>query len=355
MFVWLRILAILFFPLPLLYTFIIYLRNKFYDWNWFKSAKLSAPVISVGNIQLGGTGKTPLVQMLATWLRSKDHQPVILTRGYKRYDQHTIIIDENNRDRLTAAEVGDEPLLLARNLAGITIAVDAQRQRAAMEVLKNKSDVIFILDDGFQHRKLKRELDIVLLDCSRWSNLPLLFPLTSFRDLPSSLRRAQAIILLNNSKDQRKYQKIKEKIFSQWEIPVFSGGHQPLLLKNVIGETSQNLDYLKNKKIAAFCGIAQPISFFEWLKKLDAQLTWVKIFPDHYAYQQKDMDLIGEKAKLNGVDCIITTQKDAVKIASLKIPSASLWYFLQIEFEVVEKMQFLNFMENRMRVIYSEK
>lgn len=346
MFVWLRILAIIFFPLPLLYTFIIYLRNKFYDWNWFKSVKLPAPVISVGNIQLGGTGKTPLVQLLANWLHSEGYQPVILTRGYKRHSQHTIIIDENNRDSLTVSEVGDEPLLLARNLPGVTIAVDAQRQRAAREVLIKKSDVIFVLDDGFQHRQLRRELDLVLLDSSRWSNLPLLFPLTSFRDLPSSLRRAQAIILINTLNDSQKSQKIKGEIFSKWKIPVFFGEHRPLAVKNIMGETSLNLADLKNKKIAAFCGIAQPISFFSLLKNLDAQPGWRKIFPDHYAYRQKDVERIWEKATAIGADCIITTQKDTVKIASLKIPSVPQWHFLQIGFEIAEKTEFLTLIRN---------
>lgn len=346
MFGWLRILAIIFFPLPLLYTFIIYLRNKFYDWNWFKSDKLPAPVISVGNIQLGGTGKTPLVQLLANWLCNQGYQPVILTRGYKRHSQHTVIIDENNRDSLTVSEVGDEPLLLARNLPGMTIAVDAQRQRAAQEVLKKKLDVIFVLDDGFQHRQLKRQLDLVLLDSSRWSNIPLLFPLTSFRDLPSSLRRAQAIILINTSNDPQKSQEIKREIFSKWRIPVFFGEHYPLAVKNIMGETSLNFAALKNKKIAAFCGIAQPISFFNLLKNLEAQPQWRKIFPDHYAYRQKDVDWLWEKAVASGVDCILTTQKDAVKIASLKIPSAPQWYFLQIGFEIAEKTEFFTVLKN---------
>ncbi len=346
MFVWLRILAIIFFPLPLLYTFIIYLRNKCYDWNCFKSDKLTAPVISVGNIQLGGTGKTPLVQLLANWLHSEGYQPVILTRGYKRHSQHTVIIDENNRDSVTVYEVGDEPLLLARNLPGMTIAVDAQRQRAAQEVLKKKSDVIFILDDGFQHRQLKRELDLVLLDSSRWSKLPLLFPLTSFRDLPSSLRRAQAIILINASNDPQKSQKIKGEIFSKWRIPVFFGEHHPLAVKNIVGKTSLNLADLKNKKIVAFCGIARPMSFFNLLKNLDTQPQWRKVFPDHYAYRQKDVEWIWEKAAAIGADCIITTQKDAVKIVRLRIPSAPQWHFLQIGFEIAEKTEFLTVLRN---------
>ncbi len=138
MLVWLRILAIILFPLPLLYTFIIYLRNKFYDWKWIRASHLPAPVISIGNIQLGGTGKTPLVQWLANYLQNEGYQPVILSRGYKRHQQLTVIIHDGNRDSLTAAQVGDEPLMLARNLPGVIIAVDANRQRAAQEVLKKK-------------------------------------------------------------------------------------------------------------------------------------------------------------------------------------------------------------------------
>jgi len=348
MFTWLRALAVLFFPLPVLYTLVVYIRNRLYDWGWFRSYKIPATVISIGNIQLGGTGKTPLVQFLAETLNNEGLQPVILTRGYKRKSTRTIIINSANRENLTVDEIGDEPFLLSRNLPEVTIGVDADRRRAALQVLEANPEAIFILDDGFQHRQLRRDLDLVLVDCSRWSNLPFLFPLTQFRDVPSSLKRAQAIILTHSEDNLTKCEKLSRQLASRCQVPVFYGHYQAIELKGISEAIYCSLDQLKNSNIAAFCGIAQPSVFFNMLSGLGGNICWRGVYRDHYSYQLKDVQEIAQQAKTAGAEYIITTQKDAVKLAALKMPFTEPWFFLQVGFVVGERNEFTSFLKKHL-------
>ena len=345
---WLRILAILFFPLPLFYTFLVYLRNKLYDIGWFKSYKLPAMVISIGNIQLGGTGKTPMVQFLAETLIEQKNQPVILTRGYKRKNIQSIVVNSSNRQQITVDEIGDEPFLLSRNLPQVTIAVDANRRRAALQVLKTNPDLTFILDDGFQHRSVRRDLDIVLVDCSRWSSLPVLFPLSHFRDLPSSLKRAQVIILTHWEHDLKASEKLSRQLASCCQVPVFHGLYEAIALQGISHTHTRLLEELKNKKIAVFCGIAQPSALVNSLLKLGANVCWKGIYRDHYSYQARDVQEISRQAWSAGAEYIITTQKDAVKLATVKILLNERWFFLQIGFEIQERSEFVGFIKNHL-------
>jgi tetraacyldisaccharide 4'-kinase len=355
MFSWLRILAILLFPFPIIYTFLVYLRNKLYDWGWFKAQKIPVPVISIGNIQLGGTGKTPLVQFIVEILQRWGYHPVILTRGYKRQSRKSIIINKLNRDELTVNDVGDEPFLMSRNLPEVMIAIDANRWRAAMEVLKKNPGVIFILDDGFQHRQLQRDLDLVLLDYSRWSRLPFLFPLTSFRDVGCSLKRAHALILTHREENLPKSEDLYRQFATCYRVPIFAGKYRELALQSISDSKSCNLEGMKHKNVAAFCGIAHPASFFSILAKLEMNICWRGVYRDHFAYRKKDIHYISQQAELNGAEYIITTQKDAVKLAALPIPREVQWYFLRIKFTVEPESEFITFLQDALQNLISGK
>jgi tetraacyldisaccharide 4'-kinase len=352
---WLRILAALLFPFPIIYTFMVYVRNKLYDWGWFKSQKIPAPVISIGNIQLGGTGKTPLVQFLAEILQKQGYRPVILTRGYKRQSRKSIIINKLNWNELAVNRVGDEPFLLSRNLPEVMIAIDANRQRAALEVLKKNPGVIFILDDGFQHRQLQRDLDLVLLDSTRWSRLPFLFPLTQFRDVRCSLKRAHALILTHGEENLLKSEELSRQFATRYRIPIFSGKYRGLALQSISDRKSCDLERIKHKNVAAFCGIAQPVGFFTTLAKLGVNICWKGVYRDHFVYQTKDIHYISQQAKSAGAEYIITTQKDAVKLAALLIPPAEQWYFLRIEFIVEQESEFITFLQDTLENLILER
>lgn len=307
-------LKIFLFPLSLIFTFIVFLRNKFYDWSWFRSRKVPVPVISIGNIQIGGTGKTPFAEYLARKVLEMGGNPVILTRGYRRKNRRPVIVNEENKDRVTPEEIGDEPFLLARNLPGVTIGVDANRYRMARRILRKQPETLFILDDAFQHRQLQRNLDILLIDASRWFATPFLFPVSPFRDIKSSIRRADSVILTRNELNPDMGEKLAENFRQKYGSTVLTARMKPEGLVNVVSGENLSLKEPAGKKIAAFCGLAHPGQFFGILEKQGAKIYSKKNFPDHHFYSEKEIREIVESAEERHLDWIVTTQKDAVKI-----------------------------------------
>ena len=349
MFIFLRIIGILFFPLVWLYTLIIYLRNKFYDWGWFKSYSVDAPVISVGNIQLGGTGKTPLVEYISRMLMENGKSVAILSRGYRRKGKAGIIVEDDPKLEITPDMIGDEPYLLKQNLPGVILGVDASRLRMARKILKRRRDVIFVLDDGFQHRRLRRDLDIVLIDVSRWSALPFLFPITYFRDVKYSLKRASCFVLNEQSEDKHKNTKLKEFLLDKYNRPIFHSSIITQYLVSLVDEIVIKIEDFPDKNIFAFAGIGTPVNFFMTLKNLGFNILGKKNFQDHHQYNLKDLELIEKSAKNCNAATCITTQKDAVKIKGLlknqKYTPPIRFYYLRTEVIILEKTEFFNLLK----------
>ena len=349
MFILLRIIGILFFPLVWLYTLIIYVRNKFYDWGWLKSYSVDAPVISVGNIQLGGTGKTPLVEYISRMLMENGKSVAILSRGYRRKGKAGIIVEDDPKLEITPDMIGDEPYLLKQNLPGVILGVDASRLRMARKILKRRRDVTFVLDDGFQHRKLRRNMDIVLIDVSRWSGLPFLFPITFFRDVKYSLKRASCFVLNEQSKDGLKSDKLKEFLSGRYNKPIFHLRMIKQHLVSLIDESEVKIEDFPDKNIFAFAGIGTPVNFFMTLKNLGFSILEKKNFQDHHQYNLKDLELIEKSAKNCNAATCITTQKDAVKIKGLlknqKYTTPRRFYYLRTEVIILEKTEFFNLLK----------
>ncbi|MFZ0389986.1 MAG: tetraacyldisaccharide 4'-kinase [Calditrichia bacterium] len=355
MFMTLRIVGWLFFPLVLLYTLLVFLRNKLYDWKILKSCRVAAPVISVGNVQIGGTGKTPLVEWLALKIIETGRMPVVLTRGYGRKNKQPLLISGRDAGSLSADQAGDEPVSLAANLPDGLIAVDADRCSMAEKVLQAYSGVVFLLDDGFQHRRMGRNLDIVLLDVSRWSFLPLLFPLTFFRDTPGSLERAGAVVLSRNLKEPSFSARLAEHITRKWHIPVFTMETCPLYLQNIATADQQPLTSLAGKRVAAFAGVGAPQQFFGTIKELGSKLVWCRAFRDHQKYGEKHLQMIRRQAKQEKADLIITTQKDAVKLSGLLRPGDPDIYFLKITVDITPQQPFLDLLNNCLKTRMVQK
>jgi tetraacyldisaccharide 4'-kinase len=345
---YLKIISIILFPLILIYTGIIYLRNRLYDLGIFETCDSPLPTISVGNIQVGGTGKTPLVEYLAGKLLEENYHPAIITRGYARQEKHAILADPSDKRSISVEQVGDEPFLLMKNLPGIPIAVNADRCAAASLLKKKYPGSIIILDDGFQHRRISRHFDIVLIDVSRWPNGSLLFPFTFLRDVKSSLKRAQVLILTRTGLEPVKSNSIKESMERKFKIPVFTAEiipHQVISLR----ETAERfpVTHLQDKKVAAFCGIGNPWSFFTNIEHTGARLCWKKIFPDHHLYTAGDIEIIRHAAEKSGAQAVITTQKDSVKLDLKDIRSSAIeFYFLKISMRIKEEDRFLKMLED---------
>ena len=280
-----------------IYLNCIRLRNFLYNKGWLKAHYTKAVVISVGNITVGGTGKTPLVIWLYNTV-SKSYQCAILTRGYKATQNYL-----------------DEPAILNENCPQAKLIVNPDRVTSANEAVSKFNAQILIMDDGFQHRRLARDLDIVAIDATCPFGYGKLLPAGLLREPVDSLKRAAAAIITRADQvSEAEVKEIEDKLRSiNPDMSIARAVHSPVCVKSV-GDKEISLEELRNKKIFAFCGIGNPQAFLDTIKSLDADLVGSKIFNDHYQYTDGCLAEIREKAKLEKADFVLTTQKDWTKI-----------------------------------------
>ena len=295
--------------------------------------KLPAKVISIGNLTLGGTGKTPAVIAVAQEAQKRGHNPCILTRGYRGRAKDISFVSRGEGPLLSPLEAGDEACLMAETLKGITVVKGKDRYMAGLFALDNISPdlrkgilpytptdpkPLFILDDGFQHWKLRRDVDVLLIDATNPFGNERLFPEGIMREPFSAMKRAHIIVITKaDTAAQGVITKLTRKIKQHnQEAPVFTAFHKPAGLINTSGET-KGIDTLRDKEIFAFSGIANPSYFHSTLTAAGARTVKSMNFRDHYIYSRKDMDKIRTEAA--GLD-IVTTEKDLVKLRELDVP-----------------------------------
>ena len=301
------------FPLALFYSGIIYWRNFFYNFGFFISKRLPCTVISVGNITVGGTGKTPMVIFLAQLIKQHGKKVAILSRGYGRKTKGTILVtDGKSKSSISNLEdCGDEPYLLANTLKGIPLVVDNDRFRGGMFLTQRFQPQIIILDDGFQHRALERDLDLVLVNsCDRMIDHKIL-PYGILREPWKNIARADAIILTKTNLQQPK--PFLSKKLKKTKIMVFNSQ-----IKNVISPLQYHSKpkslTLKNKNVFLFSGIGDPFSFRSSIENLGAIICGVKEFKNHYSYTKQDLTIINQQANKTNAEYLVTTEKDWVKV-----------------------------------------
>lgn len=307
--------------LSLIYGFCVGITLFFYKINIFKKHKLPCKVISVGNLTWGGTGKTPFLIELANYLRNQGHNLAILTRGYKNYKN-----------------TGDEACFLKDNLINIPIISGKNRLKNAKIALENYNVDTIILDDGFQHWKIVRDLDIVLLDSINPFGNRKLIPRGILREPISSLKRANIFILtkIDLANDIRG---LKENLITiNPKALILESRHWAVGLYDLKDANKiLDLNILKNKNVCNLCAIADPISFIKTLKNLGANIVLSFSFLDHHDYNEGDLKKIINKCKENNINTIITTQKDAIKLKDLDLTSITLEIFvLKIKWEILK-------------------
>ena len=308
-------------PLSIVYGLVTRVRARAYRWGLLSSGKLPAPVISVGNITTGGTGKTPLVEWICRKVAEDGFRVCVLTRGYGRPDPKTQVLVSNGTEILTNERTaGDEPFQLAENLLGLAAVVcNPDRVAAGRWAIENLGTQIFVLDDGFQHFKLSRDLNIVAIDATEPWGGDRLLPWGRLREPKSSLSRADCAVITRTDQTEN-LNSIRSEIRKfAGTIPIFESRMITSRLVTLNGEPAE----VPSAAVAAFCGIGNSTSFFEHLRRTGFDLSFAQAFPDHYQYKQSDIDSLAQKATSNRAASLITTAKDAVKLRSLEIPIPS--------------------------------
>ncbi len=296
-----------------LYAFVVAVRNLLYSKGCLKTHRADAVVISIGNITTGGTGKTPMVIWLCKQLNQKC---AILTRGYK-----------------STQSSGDEPAILAENCPNAQVIINSDRVAGAAEATKKFNAKILVLDDGLQHRRLHRDIDIVTIDATVPFGYGKLLPAGSLREPITALKRAHAVIITRSDLiSTEKLNAIEQKLLSVNDrLIIAKATHNPKTAKTIDGRQI-TLDELKEKKIFAFCAIGNPQAFFDTVTKLGADIVGSKTYNDHYHYSNNEINDICTQAEQLNADLILTTQKDSNKITASGNKAIA---YLEIELDIV--------------------
>ena len=332
------------------FTVVVKLRRWLYNVRILRDKTLGVQVIAIGNLTVGGTGKTPVVEKCARELRDAGRNVAILSRGYRsrpaplhqkflnkillREDQTPPRVVSDGKSLLLDSETaGDEPYMLASNLKDVVVLVDKDRVKSGRYAIEKFGCDTLLLDDGFQYWHLRgRRHDVVLIDRQQPFGNEHLLPRGTLREPPSHLARAHTIFI---TKSDGNTAALRERIAKlNTTAAVIECVHQPMYFEDVFTGERKGLDLLAGKKVASLSGIAQPESFENSLVKLGGELVYSKRFADHHRFSQQEILNAINRAKKRQADFIITTQKDAVRFP--KIDRRDLpFYFMRVEIQIL--------------------
>ena len=326
-------------PIAFLYGGVIRRRNGEYTGGKKQAMRMDVPVISVGNITVGGTGKTPLVEALARHLQDRDIKGAVLSRGYRRRSRPPLVVSDGKSVCPTVEEAGDEPFLLASRLDGVPVLVGKDRACIGKMAVEHFGCGALLLDDGFQHRKLARDLDIVVIDASRpWGNGWLL-PAGPLREPLSGLRRAD-LIVLSRVKEATDLSRVRDEVRQRTDCPIVETNHKPCEWVEPEKQLKHPLAWLRKKKLFAFAGIGNPDAFRRSIEPLCHSVVGFFTFRDHHRYADRDLFRIVSAAQRTGAEAIVTTEKDAVRFK--RIPATNMpFVYLRIEIVLEKGDEFL--------------
>lgn len=333
----------------LLYRMVVFFRNSLYDGYQYWSTHRYFPgyihpsnrrIISIGNIVAGGTGKTPLTILIASYILDRKKKLAILSRGYKsRFHKsgYPVIVSKGNGPECSAQQCGDEPYLISKNTKGAYFIVSKDRIAGVKLAVENNAQII-LLDDGMQHRRLLKDYEIVLLDANDPFGKKYFLPRGFLRDHPKSLKRAD-LIVVNHAQSEQQIKEL-EKVLRKWSsAPVVGASSVYMGTFSLDNKISYDLT---NKKVVVFCGIAKPHYFVDLLEKQGAHIVSFHRLLDHESPSSEFLEKIFQEAQYQKVDYIVCTEKDAVKIKQQSRPLVTIAYVkmkLKIEFgkEIFEK------------------
>ena len=309
------------------YECIVRVRNTLYKKNILQTKRLPCTVISIGNITVGGTGKTPMTIYVAKLVEKLGYRVVVISRGYKGNLEKTGgIVSDGENIFVDAFDAGDEPYMIASKLKTIPVVVGRDRFKAGLIAVKKFSPDVIILDDAFQHLKLLRDINLILLDHACPFGNRHLAPRGILREPVSALLRSDAVIFTRSDSKGTTFE--KDRPFMQ-NKSIFKSFHKPYLYKIISGNQDNDISiadhlhhdsvgYLKGKHVVAFSGIAKNDDFLNTLCKLGCNVKKHMTFSDHYPYSDKDIDAIFEVAKNVCADCVVTTEKDYMRVMHMR-------------------------------------
>ncbi|MCZ7635850.1 MAG: tetraacyldisaccharide 4'-kinase [Verrucomicrobia bacterium] len=338
------------FALSRIFAVAVKIRRRLYDFRILRDATLGVQVIAIGNLTVGGTGKTPVVEKFARELQNQGRKVAILSRGYRskprplhervrhrllfRQDQTPPrVVSDGKALLLDSESAGDEPFMLASNLKDVVVLVDKDRVKSGLYAIEKYGCDTLLLDDGFQYWKLAgRRRDIVLIDCQQPFGNNHLLPRGTLREPPSHLARASNIFI---TKSDGATDALRERVRKlNPKAGIIECVHQPLYFEDLFTGERQGIDFVKGAQVASLSGIAQPESFEDSLIELGAELVASKRFADHHRFSQQEVLNIINRGVKRGATLVITTQKDAVRFPKLDRRDLPI-YFMRVEIKII--------------------
>ncbi len=331
-------------------------------WWWYRrhlgqAHPLGCLVVSVGNLTVGGTGKTPVAEFLARELTRMGRRVAILSRGYKsqprplwqrlreRSQPRALrppprVVTDGRSLLLDSLLSGDEPYMLAQNLQDVAVLVDKDRVKSGMHAIQKFGADTLLLDDGFQYLRFQERLDIVLVDRETPFGNRRLLPRGTLREPPAHLRRAD-LVIITKCDGAPPAELIAEIRRHNRHAPIVESRHHPLYLENVNTQERLGLDALAGTRIGAICGIARPESFESGLRALGAEVVYFRHFADHHRFNQDEVLNALERTRARAARFLVVTEKDAVRLPRVERPLVPI-YFLRMEIEILRGKESLD-------------
>ena len=328
----------------------VQLRLGLYRRRLFRPQELGCPVVSVGNLTVGGTGKTPVAEMLARELQRRGRRVAILSRGYKsvprpfsqrlrnKLFKHLDlfpprIVSDGKNVLLDSRRAGDEPHMLAKNLPGVCVLVDKDRVKSGLHALRHFDSDVLLLDDGLQYQRLRHRIDVVLVDSQAPFGNEHLLPRGTLREPPANLRRASYIVVTKSGPKPDDALLARLRKLNR-TAAIIECNHAPRHWQDLRTGEKLPLNHLKGRHVGAMSGIARPESFEEGVRQLGAMVEISKAFADHHRFTKKEILRFLEWCDRRSLDALVTTEKDAVRFPDIDNPSVPM-LFLRVEIEIL--------------------
>jgi tetraacyldisaccharide 4'-kinase len=343
-------IRIIFYPLVYGYSLAVRIRNLFFDRNIFKARSVESKIISIGNINVGGSGKTPLVIYLAKLLKEKKKKVGVLSRGYMRKTTGYLLVSNGGKILTGVDQCGDEMFHTVSECM-VPAAVSESRYKGAKRLIKETGVNVIIMDDGFQHRWIKRDMDILIFDqrflIEKNFRTRTLLPAGNLREPFNNISRANLVVINRKFSDKSSLPADLKKYF--YNKPVFTAHYKAIGFVDMVRQTEYGIEEFEGQKSLVIAGIARPFSFINILKQTKVDTQNRMLFPDHKHYTLKEVQKIRKEFYATNSHSVVTTQKDAVKLLKFKreLDDIDIFY-LKIEMVFDEKDKFREFIFNHL-------